>query len=237
MYKRYVEEIRRELGLHAAWPVETPVRLGDIGVFHDGLFQRTDSLESRGIKFKRRIAKANASLEYHSSNGTKIESKLLASAPGASDAAKIGYVVRFHGENAAFVTATKCSFTEIEDQELLGIEILQQYRGGFWSGDHVVVTNVIESDNATILVSSTDDGLAEFVLPKTDPVIIDGDAKLVSQHGLAVKVTAGKGVTPFFRTRGIARKWLLGQPRFLDEKVTQEEFTEIAPPTTDRTPR
>lgn len=213
MYEAYVDEIQRELGLHATWPVNAAVRLGDIGVFKDGVFERKGSLATRNIKFRRRVAKPNGSIEYKSSNGTTTQLKAVA-AP-TSSAQSFGFSIKFSRANAIFVSATKCAFVEIEDQEMLGIDILDQYRKGLWEKDHAVVTSVIESEDANILVSSSDDGLAEFLVPK-DPPIIDAEAKLVEQRGLSIRVTAASSVTPFFKTRRVARKWWVGEPKFLN---------------------
>ena len=72
--KTYANEISKHLGFLITWPINTDVKLGDVGILEDGVFKRTDTLENLGIgKPKERESRGEANFEYTSKNGVAVE--------------------------------------------------------------------------------------------------------------------------------------------------------------------
>ena len=54
-------------------------------------------------------------------------------------AGAVGLKIKFTRQGAVYLRATDCAIEEMADQDLVGAEIVERSRGGFWNADDVVI--------------------------------------------------------------------------------------------------
>jgi len=109
--------------------------------------------------------------------------------------------------------------TEIADRPVLGRQVLELVRAGHWPTNQVVVTEVISTGSAVVIISQQEDAridLATNMIGLATPLpLASASAALnvVSAKGIGVRVIAPDGLTPLFRASGV-RQRLLGGAAF-----------------------
>jgi hypothetical protein len=210
--EQYTDEMKRKFGYMATWLPGIPLVLGDIGVVRDNAFTRIASLDDFNINFEIREDETPEDLEYSSKGSVSVTTKLSGAItpPGSSlgnlDA---GFVVDFTGANSILFKANKTRTNLIKNTIKLGEEVLSLYREGRWNKKWVVITELVEAESATILISNTKNAKIELKananiqLTKLDIADASLDLGYTSYKGLDTKVIAQSGLTPLFKVKGI----------------------------------
>lgn len=227
-YLLYAEEMYKHFGYLATWAPNVSLKLGDVGIIKDRVFERVATLDSKGITFGARPNPNEADYEYTSANGVTVKIKGAGEVPDAGSViskADAGISYAFQRENAIVFQAMRCRETSILDQSSLGAQILLLYEQGKWPDDYVVITNLITSQSTTVLISSSRSGMIEFSLDASlNPggvVQIAGlktGLKVVQSSNIGTKIIAAKGLTPLFKAAGIKKRLML-RPQFTQKGV------------------
>lgn len=205
----YAKEISKHLDYLITWPINTDVKLGDVGILENGVFKRTDTLENIGIaKPKERESRGKKIMDYTSKNGVEIEVN-----PNIETKLKgvgLKMDIKFKREGAVFLKIDDYVSKQIESTDQLGSEIIQQFKNGRWQRDRVIVTEVISAANATILVAGSSNATASLLLdvslPETEAIAKGKFAQSIGFTGsFGVKII-GENVSPLIRICGIRRK-------------------------------
>jgi hypothetical protein len=231
---QYTAEMRERFGYSATWVPTIEVRLGDVGVLRNYQYERVRTLKDFGIGFKTRTDSATGILDYASADSVSLAVKALGDVPTEVSAiadlnARIE--VSFSKENAVFFQASDCTTTSIEDQHALGQSLLKLYEAGDWPEDYVVITEVIHSKRATVLISNGTNALIEFAvngdIKLGDYTLVDANAGIRVAHvrNIGAQVVAERGLTPLFKAKGI-KKRLLRSPTF-DRRGKRKRSSEL----------
>lgn len=190
----------------AAWPPGQRVKLGDIGVIKDNVFDRKQSLSDLKFKFKIRSG-APTDWEHKSGKSVSVSVKAAGESfefppiPLKDAAARIS----FGGVGAFIFQAAGCVESEIENKAALGKQILSWIKSKDWKEDWVVVDAVMTTDNAVVMVCDSDK--AEVDLSAKGNLGTGGVSLASASAGLAVMRETGsvtkvlgknKGLTPMF---------------------------------------
>jgi len=216
--KQYTNEMKRKFGYYATWNPGVPVKLGDIGTFKKNIFTRISDLDSFGIKFEIRPDDTKTPLEYASQGSVAITTKLSGNIapPGSVFAnADAGIIVEFSAENATLFKANNTTSPSIRDTVKVGDEVMKLYRDGKWNKNWVVVTELIEAESATIIISNTAGGKVELKAnanidaPYFD--IADGKFNFSPSfsNGLETRIISAEGLTPLFKIMGMKTRLFL----------------------------
>ncbi len=217
----YVQGIHQKFNFYAAWPVNQPRKLGDVGRLSGGQFQRLTSLADLGVSFVPRSGPPGTDLSHTS--GSSVEVQLKAEGqplPGASiNLAKAGAAVEFSASGAFVFQAVTPAVTEIENQVRLAEDILNLFRDQTtgkrkWQEDWCVVTELLSADKVTVLISNSKSSRVELeasgTLPAGPAPLASAGAglKVVSQKGDVTSVLAETSLTPMFRVSRVRRSVL-----------------------------
>lgn len=209
------------------WLPDRPLKLGDIGKLEDGLFTLYTNLEQQGIKFATEENTSTLDLDYTSSDSASIHFEIDASSaitPNLLPKGKIN--IQFSKKNAVVFQMTKGKVQIITDKADLENEVLQRYQYESWPKEWVIVTELVITDEATIIISTSDQNSIEFAcdvpgalinIPLADPSL---NLKLVSETGSSTKILAANHLTPFYKVMGVKVPFLQ-RPEFR----TREDFT------------
>ena len=209
--KTYANEISKHLGFLITWPINTDVKLGDVGILEDGVFKRTDTLENLGIgKPKERESRGEANFEYTSKNGVAVEFDPNIETKIKGIGAKIE--IKFNREGAVFLRLDEHLVRQFESTDQIGKNIIQRFKNNNWQRDRVIITEIISSTNATILVAGSNNATASLLLdislPEAEAI---AKGKFVQSIGFTGSFGAkiiGANVSPLIRICGIKRKFL-----------------------------
>lgn len=213
IYEQYSEELRSEFDYLSAWLPNAHIELGDVGNLHRDRFERLSSLANLGLRFEVRDRERGIDLDYSSADSVGV------SVQAGSDAmlqASAHITVSFGRQHGMVFQAKSCRVTEIADRQELGRQVLELVRAGQWPTNQVVVTEVISTGPAVVIISQQRDAridLATDVVGLASPLpLASASAALnvVSAKGIGVKVIAPDGLTPLFRASGVRRRLLGG---------------------------
>jgi hypothetical protein len=135
-----------------------------------------------------------------------------------------GIIVEFSKENSTLFKANNTTSPSIKDIIKLGEQVLKLYREGKWNKNWVIVTDLVEAENATVIISNNSNSKIELKAnanidaPTLD--IADAEFKFSTQfsRGLETKIISAEGLTPLFKVMGIKTRIFL-PPIFKTQKV------------------
>lgn len=224
---QYTNEMKKNFGYYATWNPGVPLKLGDIGTFSDNVFTRLSNLADRGIDFEIRTDETKTPLEHNSEGSVSVTTKLSGTvAPQGSVLTNLdaGIIVEFSKENSTLFKANNTTSPSIKDTIKLGEQVLKLYKEGKWNKNWVIVTELVEAENATIIISNNSNSKIELKAnanidaPTLD--IADAEFKFSTQFskGLETKIISAAGLTPLFKVMGMKTRIFL-PPIFKTKKV------------------
>jgi len=214
--KMYTNELKKQFGYLATWLPGTPIALGDIGKMDDNVFTKISNLSDLGISFETQQDDTPSDIEHNSQGAVSVSFKAAGSAapPGSSlGEVDAGISVSFSKENAILFKANGTTSPSIKNQISLGQEILKRYDAGDWDKSWVVVTEVVNANSATILISGSADSKIELKAKGSVEVvkidIADADLGLetTTSKDLSTKILAEKSLTPLFKVSKVQKKF------------------------------
>jgi hypothetical protein len=199
--KAYVEGIHRELDYYPAWPPSAPHALGAVGRLENGQFQQLTTLSNLGIAFKEVRGPRGADLSLSSGQSVSVQIKAEGETLAGSSLpkAKAAAVVEFKSAGAFVFQALGPTVLWIDDKVGLSEQILNKFRSKNnagkreWEEDWCVITEVVSTDSATILISTSNEGRLEL---SAEGMIPAGPVPLASVGGgLTVTKKVGEVLT------------------------------------------
>ena len=217
-HEQYTDEMKKRFGYYATWNPGLPLKLGDIGIKRDNLFTKISDLESVGISFDIRTDENKTSIEHNSQGSVTVTTKLSGTvAPEGSvlTGADAGIIVEFGKKNSTMFKANNTTSPSIKDTIVLGKQIKKLYDAGKWNYKWVIITELIEAESASIIISNTSNGKIELKAnANIDTMNFDiADAKFdfstQFSRGLETKIISEEGLTPLFKIMGLKTRIFL----------------------------
>ncbi len=206
IYEQYTEEMHREFGYSATWLPNTRLSIGDVGFFHRDRFQRVTSLREMGVTAAVGPPGDPSDLEYLSANQVQLSWRAdagVSSLPAAEASTTISVI--FGRAHAVVFQALNGRVRAIGDLAALQAQLRPLLDSGKWQHDYAVITEVIQTGPAAVLVSSQANARADFRVRAgtlTGPCALAQAAAnlgVLSTSGVSVKIVAPDGLTPLFR--------------------------------------
>ena len=206
--KFYLTHMNKHTGYRANWLPDSTLRLGDIGKLEDGLFTLYTTLEQQEINFITRDGPSTLDLDYTSSDSVDITfnadtGNLTGNTP------KGNIVISFNSNNGIVFQMTESKKIVIEDLYKIEEAVLQRYNTKDWPKEWVVISELITTDNATIIISTSSNNKIELEcdasigFAKTrlaDPKL---NMKLIRETGSSTKILCANVLTPLYQVKGI----------------------------------
>ncbi len=214
--KMYTDELKKQFGYLATWLPGTPIALGDIGKMEHNVFNKISNLSDLGISFEVQADDTPSDIEHNSQGSVSVSFKAAgrAALPGSSlGELDAGISVSFSKEHAILFKANGTTSPSIKNQIGLGQEILKRYKAGDWDKNWVVVTEVVNADSATILISGSADSKIELKakggieLAKIDIADADLGLETTVSKDLSTKILAEKALNPLFKVSKVQKKF------------------------------
>ena len=235
--KQYLKEINSQFNYRANWEPNKPLQIGDIGILEKGIFSLRSSLEKEGIAMQVRTEENTGSLKYTSSGSVSIQTKLAGQATlpqsglGQGDA---GFAIQFNKEKAIVFEIQGYKTHLVENVGDIEKEVLQRFMTNQWNKNWLIITELVQADSATILISNNRDSSVDIkvnadVQPGANLSIADASLGLniVSRKGISTEILAREGITPLYVVSGIKKK-LFGDPA-LGKKDELQDGLDVVP--------
>lgn len=220
--QQYTSEMKKKFGYYATWNPGVPLKLGDIGIFKKNVFTRVAGLQDFNISFDIRPDDTKTPLEYNSSGNVTVTTKLSGTvAPQGSVLNNLdaGIIVEFGKEKSTLFKANNTTTPSIQNTIRLGEQIIELFKAGKWDKNWVVITELVEAENSTIIISNTTNGKIELKanadIGAANFDIANGKFEFSPQfsRGLETKIISAEGLTPLFKAMGLKTR-LLAPPIF-----------------------
>lgn len=231
--KQYTQELFDKFGYMATWLPGVPVRLGDIGTYKKGQFERVTSLKNLGIPFRVLKGTSTGQANYASQGSV---SETFKAKGEASELAKYlakaeaGFIIEMSRANATLFKAVETRTSQIDDLQSLGEIILELYTLGNWDPKHFVVVETLDVESATIFISSSANARAELsaagnVTPGGISIAdINAGLQIQFASNMHTQIVASKGLTPLFKARSV-KKPIFGPAVFRSAELDLAEIT------------
>ncbi len=214
--KQYLKEMNGKFLYRATWEPNKPLRIGDIGILEKGVFSHRSTLESENIPMKVRVDESKGSLKYNSEGSVEIKTKLSGKAKmpqsqlGELDA---GFTINFSREKSIVFQLNDTKTHIITNVGAIETEVLNRFMQNKWRKNWVIITELIEGKEGTIIISNSKESSIELkananVNPSENINIADAnlDLGVVSKKNIGTEIIAKDGLTPLYRVAGIKKK-------------------------------
>lgn len=218
-WEQYANEMYKRFGYLATWTPGVPLRLGDFGFVKDKLFTRIDNIESLGIAFRIRPDTTKETQKHSTAGSVSISFKAAGKAPQIGSVlteAEAGFTVEFKRNKSTVYEAVGCVAPSIENQVEVGNAILEKFRQGEWNKDWAVITELVETDSATILISNSSNSKVELtvsgnVAPGGVSIAdINAGLQVAFSKDMNTTLISQQGLTPLFKARAIKSNGPIG---------------------------
>jgi hypothetical protein len=206
-------------GYWATWLPTARRQLGEIGTRgEDQQFVAISTLAEQDIASATTSAGSKDTLSWHSSGDVKVAFRANGSTPEIAQAlanAGVDARVEFRRSEGIFVAYQGLSETRLSDQPRLAAELVKLYWKGKWDKDWYVVSHLVVTESATILMAGNGAAFADLAADGsvgTGPATLadlSAKVRVARSHGLGLE-HVGDGVTPLFQVLRLSRKFLGG---------------------------
>jgi hypothetical protein len=126
--------------------------------------------------------------------------------------------IRFSGMNSIFFNACGCSVASISDKDKVFSKLLDQYYKGQWKKENKLITDVINADSTTVIISSASNAAISLEAENSDIKVIDitqasMGLKASSERNIGLSILTKGGLTPLIKLSGMFSIWPLQTPR------------------------
>ena len=220
--KFYIQEISKKTNYRVNWLPDKVLNVGDVGKLEDGLFTLYTTLEQQGLPVSVSETKSSMNLNYTSNESVKISNGYMteAVAAGFSEAPdkRICNVEFNKPDGVVFQISdyTALSMDNLKDVEDL---ILEKYKKGIWDLGWGVITEVVRTDSATIIINTGGSNKLEFEMNENADLKSENLAdtglglQLLNETGTSTKFIAKDNLTPLYVVKGISDP-LYGKSKF-----------------------
>jgi hypothetical protein len=225
--KQYTNELKRKFGYYATWNPGVQLKLGDIGTLKGNIFTRISNVNKLAIQFETRPDLTKTTLEHYSQGSVSVTTKLQGGKPlpgSILEEMDAGIIVEFNKAFATLFKANNVTCPSVEDTITMGNEILALYKAGKWDKKWVVITELLEAESASILISNSGNGKIELKAntkmksPGFDIADAGFNFSVQFARGMETQIVANEGLTPLFKLMGIKTR-LFVPPAFTTESI------------------
>jgi hypothetical protein len=175
-------------------------------------------------------------MKYTSEGAVDITAKLAgqASAPQSGLAqGDAGITVQFKKQDAVVFQINGSRTHQLQNTGEIEREVLKRFRENNWPKDWVIITELVEAKEATILISNSKDSVIELkanadVRATNDLDVADTQLNLsvIAKKGISTEIVAKEGITPLYRASGI-KKPVFGDPSLGTKELFGEVLEEV----------
>ena len=230
--KSYLRLMNKKFGYHAIWVPSRKIEVGQVGMFHNDVFTPYTSLEKLGIPMEVSTKNTDDYLEFKSSSSVKVSVK--AHGKTNPDFAIIaegeaGFAVSFASQNSIYFKGLGVSSHVLENLHDIHQEVRGLEQAGVWQNKYVIITEVLETKSATILISNSSNSMIELRAKGAQPggVLDIADVGMGLEHvreiGIDTKILAKNGITPLYKVVGLSNSGLKTRSRSLDSDIFSGE--------------
>jgi len=205
--KVYADTVKKnQRVLYGVWEPGFPVKLGDYGIMNGNIFVQIGNISElhdlKSLTIKTRKDDTKDEKFFTSQHGVEftLNPKGSGVINGVETNASID--ISFSKENSIFFNAAECAYEMIENKYELGRRLLDIHRKSkeTWRREFVVVTDLVVSKRALILISTASDYAISFEADAKTPIIDLAKASigltLKSQKSSGYKVVTEEGLIP-----------------------------------------
>jgi hypothetical protein len=215
--KFYLSHMHDKTKYRATWDPTKQLKIGAIGKLDQGVLSIYTSLDKESIPVEISTGNPGAAMDYTSHENVTITTKLSGSMPisgSVLEQGDAGFSFSFKSDNSIVFQTSNHTVHQLVNLAEIEHLVLEKYNSGNWDKDWVIITELIEADAATIIISNSSDGTLEL---KANNLGSNGAVKLtdislglsvVREKGSTLKYIAQNSLTPLYRVMGLKSAFL-----------------------------
>lgn len=209
-YQFYLKHLHSRTGYRASWLPDQNIKIGDIGKMEKGVFTRLSTLNEMGIEFRVSEAPSSLDLDYSSKESLTID--ITSEATASQGKGKV--VIGFGKEDGLIFQITNSKLETLTNLADIEGSVLAKYRDESWPISWVIITEVVTTEYATIIISSGSNSSITLECTGNFPLVNQSLANpklkfnVVAETGNTTKILGKSGLTPLFKIRGVRDPFL-----------------------------
>ncbi|MFA6151002.1 MAG: hypothetical protein WC716_06770 [Chitinophagaceae bacterium] len=215
--KFYLAHMHNKTKYRATWDPTKRFKVGDIGKLEQGVLNIYTSLYKEGILIEMSKGSRGAAMDYTSHESVTIKVKLKGTVPATGSeftTLDAGFSFDFKGNNSIVFQTSNHQVCQLINLAEIEHAVLEKYNQGNWDKDWVIITELIEADTATIIISNSSNGILELkasanlgtgTLTLTDAAL---GLSVLHEKGSTFKYIAQNEITPLYRVMGLRSAFL-----------------------------
>lgn len=234
-YKFYLQHMHEKTGFRATWDPGKPLKIGFIGKLEGpGVFTVFTSFSKEGITPEILTDSTSDSLDYISNDQVTFGVKLAGSAPALGSVlteTDAGFELQFKSEKAILFKIDGYKTHQIINTAAIQDQIKHKYYSKNWDWDWIVVTELIEAEAATIIISNSGNSSltlkAKSTIGAQNLKITDASLNLSTalETGSTLKFITQSHLTPLYKVMGLVKPFL-AKPILQTKSVEQIAHTD-----------
>ena len=207
-YLRYLREMNLHFGYLATWQPGLPLALGDVGIIDGGVFRRVTTLQALGIPVLIRADESPGDLTYESSSGISMQVKAAGEPSPIGSAllqARAGITFNFTETGAVVFAAVGARSPTLGNLAEIEHAILRLRQSKQWNNRWTIITEVVATQSATVLISTSKSGKVELTVGGNLPIggVNLADASLAlsvsSSRNVGIRIVCQSSLTPLYQ--------------------------------------
>jgi hypothetical protein len=219
IWRKYLKEVRKEIGELGIWPPIDKVRIGSYGELREGKFHHIGHISDLGWSYETHRDETPGDLFFSSTDKVEVVFKAAGNPPLAGSALSIndaGFGVTFHSEGGVLFKANGVVKEQIKNSAPIRAGVLSKFISGEWDKRYVVITEVHEASSIVVLVSKQRGVKADLKVSvgasvTPDLAIADVEVLVTTGSEAIASWTANEGATPLVKAIGI-RDGIMSKP-------------------------
>ncbi|WP_394827328.1 hypothetical protein [Pendulispora albinea] len=209
--RRYLEELRGELGFYPMWMPADRIEVGSFGRLVRGVFRKEGSLSELGIDFVAKAHESKNSFKKH--RGMTFEARANANAQASLVDGALGVTVTADSAYAWAFGAVGARRVELSDILQVKTAVLAIRRAGLWNDAWLLVSEVYCVDILNVVIAKSRDAGGEIraktTIPHAGDVLLAQDVSCHFDAADVFTVENAKDTTPLYgvhQVRGVFRR-------------------------------
>lgn len=206
--EHYTATVHKNLKpLFGNWEPSKPLALGDYGIIEGYTFNYLGNIKDLNIQIAERKINNKTQKNFSSDNSTEV----IFHGKGQKYV-NAAVEINFKSANSVFFNASGCEYVQIEDLTRLGKTVMNLYKSGRWNKSWAIVTEIINSESSTILISN---GISSSIILEASTTeefinLADVSVKLSinSQKNIGYQTLTEGGMTPLFGLSKLLKPFL-----------------------------
>lgn len=228
--------MNKKAGYRATWDPGKPLEIGFVGKLDRfGTFSVYTTLEQEGITPRVKKDESSSELDYTSTESVSIEAKASGTVPSAGSVltnADAGFVINLNSDRSVVFKINGYKTHQITNLHEIEKLIIEKYKNSNWEEDWYIISELVEADQATIIISNSNKSKLELKAKAdatADKLTLTNASlglTVAKEQGSTLKFITQNNLTPLYKVVGVKNPFVEDRGESGDYELREIDFND-----------